>query len=140
PGVAKRTAVRDVPSYIEAADVIVAMAGYNTTTEVLRARTPAVLVRRAAPSAEQRMRARLFAERGWVGFVDPDELTPTTLARAVLDALRRGRAGSEKPGPNLDGLRVAVGRLVALLDQPAPAFRGGRRNGAPRRRAARDGV
>ena len=32
PGVEIRTTVRDVPSYIEAADVIVGMAGYNTTT------------------------------------------------------------------------------------------------------------
>ena len=126
-----------MPSYIEAADAIVGMAGYNTTTEMLRARTPAVLVPRAAPSAEQRMRARLFAERGWVGVVDPDELTSTTLARAVLDALGRGQAVSEEPGPDLDGLPVAVGRLVALLDRPAPAVRGVTRNGARRRRRAR---
>ena len=62
-GVKIRTSVQDVLSYIAAADVVVGMAGYNTTVEVLRMATPAVLVPRAGPSAEQRTRARLFDER-----------------------------------------------------------------------------
>jgi predicted glycosyltransferase len=110
-----RTSVRDIASYIAAADVVVGMAGYNTTSEILSIGTPAVLVPRAAPSAEQRMRARLFAERGWVGVVDPDDLTPEALAHAVLNELTRNRPRGE--GPDLRGLKVAVEHMVALLDR-----------------------
>ena len=107
-----RKSVRDIPSYIAAADVVVGMAGYNTTAEILQIGTPAVLVPRAAPSAEQRMRARLFGERGWVHVVDPDDLSPETLADAVLNALS-GEPASE--GPDLAGLEVAVGEILSLL-------------------------
>jgi predicted glycosyltransferase len=107
-----RKSVADIPSYIAAADVVVGMAGYNTTAEILRIGTPAVLVPRAAPSAEQRMRARLFGERGWVHVVDPDDLSPDTLADAVLDALSEAPAPE---GPDLAGLEVAVGEIVSLL-------------------------
>ena len=120
-----RKSASDIPSYIEAADVVVGMAGYNTTAEILRIGTPAVLVPRAAPSAEQRMRARLFGERGWVHVVDPDDLSPATLADAVLDALSSEPAAE---GPDLAGLEVAVGEILSLLEaddadeEPRPAL------------------
>ena len=107
-----RKSVSDIASYIAAADVVVGMAGYNTTAEILSIGTPAVLVPRAAPSAEQRMRARLFGERGWVHVVDPDDLCPRTLADAVLDALSGAPAAE---GPDLTGLEVAVGEILSLL-------------------------
>jgi predicted glycosyltransferase len=112
-----RASVKDIPSHIAAADVVVGMAGYNTTAEILRIGTPAVLVPRAAPSAEQRMRARLFAERGWVGVVDPDDLGPESLTDAILDALQRKPAPVE--GPDLHGLEVAVGQILGLIDAEA---------------------
>jgi predicted glycosyltransferase len=111
-----RTSVADAPSYIQAADVVVGMAGYNTTAEVLRSETPAVLVPRRGPSAEQRMRASLFSERGWVRVVDPDELSPSALAGAVNSA-----CDSPAPavGPQLGGLDVAVGHLLSLVEEAA---------------------
>src|SRR5919201_2570079 len=85
-----RISVSDPLSYVEAADVVTAMAGYNSTVEILRSATPAVLVPRPGPSSEQRTRATLFAERGWVRTVDPDALDPATLAAAVLERLAEG--------------------------------------------------
>jgi len=108
-----RKSVSDIPSYIAAADAVVGMAGYNTTAEILRIGTPAVLVPRAAPSAEQRMRAQLFGERGWAHVVEPDDLSPETLADAVVAALSGGPATE---GPDLAGLEVAVGEILSLLD------------------------
>jgi predicted glycosyltransferase len=124
-----RREVPDLPPLLAAADVAVTMAGYNTSVEVLRAGVPAVLVPRARPSAEQRTRAALFAERGWVSVMDPDALDPVALAAAVLDCLERGErgqgpAGAGRPGPDLDGLAVATAHLAALLHdqhEPAPA-------------------
>ena len=117
-GVKIRTSVQDVLSYIAAADVVVGMAGYNTTVEVLRMATPAVLVPRAGPSAEQRTRARLFDERRWVEMVEPEALSPDTLATRVLAALDQDRPAADH-APDLRGLDVAVNRLVSELGQPA---------------------
>ena len=115
-----RTSVKNVASYLAAADVVVGMAGYNTIVEVLRMGTPAVIVPRAGPSAEQRMRSQLFADRGWVHVVDPSELSPTTLADGVLRALAGTTNGNK--GPDLGGLDVAVGHILSLLDtSPQPS-------------------
>jgi predicted glycosyltransferase len=108
-----RTMVGDPLRYLAAADLVVAMAGYNTTMEVLRVGTPALLVPRRGPSAEQRMRARRFADRGWVSQLDPDELEPGRLAAAVLGVLGRGAATPVVPPPDLGGLASAAESLHA---------------------------
>ncbi len=104
--------VGDTLSHIRAADVVAAMAGYSTTVEVLGARTPAILVPRRGPSAEQRTRASLFAGRGWIRAIDPDDLDVETLAAALLASLAQDPVSGR---PACDGLRVAAGHLLALL-------------------------
>jgi predicted glycosyltransferase len=108
-------AVTDSLSYISAADLVIAMAGYNTSVEILRMKTPAILVPRAGPSAEQRTRARLFAEKHWVDTIDPDELTPENLAQSISSHLMH--PNSSKPGalPNLSGAAVAAKHTLAVL-------------------------
>jgi predicted glycosyltransferase len=110
--------VDDIPGYIEAADLVVAMAGYNTTVEILRLGHRAILIPRPGPSAEQRMRARLFAERGWVSMIDPDEVSVETVAGAVVHSLRQEPHSGGTAPPDLDGLAKAVDLLRGLL--PAP--------------------
>lgn len=64
--------------------VSVSQAGYNTVFETLRARARSVLVPFAAGGeAEQGLRARLLAERGWVQTLREDELDPRRLAEAI---------------------------------------------------------
>jgi predicted glycosyltransferase len=108
-----RTMVRNPLSYVAAADLVVGMAGYNTTMEVLRMGTPALLVPRRGPSSEQRMRARRFAQRGWVSQLDPDDLAPDRLAEAVLQALSAEHPAHEVPPPDLGGLARAGEHLYA---------------------------
>src|SRR5262249_18506103 len=98
---------------------VVGMAGYNTSCEVLGARTPAVLVPRASQRDEQKMRATRLAERGLVDTVDPGELAPDTLAAAATRALARGRR-TGATGLSRDG-DSAVGREAArVLPGPEP--------------------
>ena len=107
--------VDDVPSLMAGADVIVARAGYNTTVEACRSGIPTVLVPRPGPSQEQRMRARTFAERGWVTAVDPEEADGQELAEAVAAAYGAGRQELRgNDGPDLGGLEVAVDALLDL--------------------------
>jgi predicted glycosyltransferase len=114
-----RESVRDLPRLVAAADAAVAMAGYNSSVEVLMAGTPAVLVPRPGPSAEQRIRARLFAQRGWVHTIDPEVLDGTTLAATVLDCFTAGPATTTAGRPDLGGLPVVVEHLRSLLEAPA---------------------
>lgn len=111
--------VEDGAAYMSAADVVVTMAGYNTLVDALRLRKRIVVVPRRGPSAEQRLRARLFADLGLVHVVDADQLTPLRLTEAIRAAL------ATPPGPlgpvRLDGLSQVVAHL--RMAAPAPPAR-----------------
>lgn len=111
--------VNDPISYIEAADLTVAMAGYNTTMEILRSGKRAVLIPRRGPSAEQRMRARLFAERGWVEMIDPDELESANVAAQVCAALDRGPRMSAETRPDVDGINGSARMILEMMQSAA---------------------
>ena len=91
------------------------MAGYNTMSEILRFHKPAVIVPREGPSAEQRMRAGIFAERGLVTQVDPQDISAERLASAILEALTRPRSPCTEAMPGLFGVRVATDALLEFL-------------------------
>jgi predicted glycosyltransferase len=112
------TSVDDTQSYIAASDLVVAMAGYNTSAEILKHKKPAVLVPRRGPSAEQRTRARLFAARHWVDEIDPDELTGPAFSSRILDRMRKGNERPIENRPDLHGLVMASYELLALLSNP----------------------
>ncbi len=107
--------VEDTLSYLSAADVVVTMAGYNTTAEIMRLKKPAILIPRPGPSAEQRTRARLFAARHWVDEVDPDVLTPARLAERILHLLAHPTEWPVINRPDLHGLTVTVYQLLGML-------------------------
>jgi predicted glycosyltransferase len=109
------TTVSDSLSYLRAADLVVGMAGYNTSAEVLHLARRAVLVPRAGPSEEQQMRASRFAERGWVRWLPPQALSATSLAVAIAEALEAptGSTGKGSEGPDLRGRQRAAMHLLA---------------------------
>jgi predicted glycosyltransferase len=111
--------VSDTLSYIEAADLTIAMAGYNTTMEILHSGKRAILIPRRGPSAEQRMRAQLFAEQGWVEMIDPDDLDAANVAAQVCGALERGPRMNAARQPDMNGLTSAADTLLDLVAQPA---------------------
>lgn len=104
--------VEDVASYIGAADVVVAMGGYNSVCELLSAQKAAIVVPRVDPRKEQLIRAQALSERGLLRMIHPDELTPERLL-AELDGLL------EEPDPqralSMPGLSTAAEELHALV-------------------------
>ncbi len=106
--------VHDSLTYLHAADLVIAMAGYNTTAEILTLEKPALLMPRPGPSAEQQMRARLFAERGWVSWLPPEEVSPEALAKAALTALTTHRHRLYQP--DLRGRYAAAQHLLSRVD------------------------
>ena len=107
--------VNDSLSYISAADLVIAMAGYNTSVEILRMKKPAILIPRAGPSAEQRTRARLFADKHWVDMIDPDELTPDILAQQISYHLSHPSESNSNHRPNLHGAAAAAKHTLGAL-------------------------
>ncbi len=109
------TMVQDTTPMLRRAAAVVTMAGYNTLAEILQWQRKAVVVPRAGPSAEQRMRGRLFAERQLVRTVEPEALTPNRLAEELLKLLRDGSVPNRSRIPPLDGAPRAAALLVESI-------------------------
>jgi predicted glycosyltransferase len=107
--------VTDSLSHIAAADLVISMAGYNTSVEILRMRRSAILIPRAGPSAEQRTRARLFADKQWVDMIDPDGLTPKKLAQRVSYHFKHPVEPNPNDPPNLNGASAAAALTLSVL-------------------------
>ena len=121
-GVQVRTSVSDSMSHLNAADLVVSMAGYNTVSEILRFRKRAILVPRPGPSAEQRMRASILSQRGLVTAIDPCELSPMHMASAIVDTLSRP-APSAVQMPEMHGVDTVTRTLLNWLEAGPGAAR-----------------
>lgn len=77
----------DLMSYIEIADTVVAMGGYNTFCEILSAQKPSIIVPRVKPTEEQVIRTRKMAEMGLLEMIHPNELTPAVLIERIVHQL-----------------------------------------------------
>jgi predicted glycosyltransferase len=108
-------------SHMAAADLVVCMAGYNTLSEAVYLKKRTLVVPRPGPSAEQRTRAGLFAERGLIDVLDPAELSPERLAQRLLEDLERTDYPSHPERVPMDGARQAADRLLELLPESAHA-------------------
>jgi len=109
------THVEDSLSYLNAADLVVTMAGYNSLCQVLQLRRKALVVPRSGPSAEQQMRARLFAQRGLADVIYPSDLSPKKMAGKLMENLQRRDHASYDPAIHTSGGRTAAARLAELL-------------------------
>lgn len=104
--------------YMQAADLSVSLAGYNTTMNVLRARVPAILIPIGHYDfdCEQVMRAERLADLGTVDMLPPAELSAETLAARIRSGLQRGPSETSF---NLDGARTATDALADLFAKRA---------------------
>lgn len=73
--------------YLDAADAVVSMGGYNTLTEILALNKRTVVVPRMTPSQEQLIRAERFMRNGLIRAIHPDHLQPKTLLQAIMAQL-----------------------------------------------------
>lgn len=116
----------DMSSFVAAADVVVAMGGYNTVCDILSLAARAIVVPRVRPVREQAIRAARMAQLGYFTAVEPDGLSGDALARTIARELAGPPRTVPRPRVNLDGLAGFAGAVDALFQRaPAPvvAFR-----------------
>jgi len=112
----------DMASLINAADVVVAMGGYNTVCELLTLRKRALLVPRVKPGQEQCIRAERMAALGLLRMLHPDQLTPATLMSALRTELEAFARHERVPQlRTLQGLDRVTAAIFDLLDIEAGA-------------------
>jgi predicted glycosyltransferase len=125
PGLILREHVADLPSLMAAADLVVAMGGYNTSAELLAVGARAILVPRtwrsgehddrakARIDGEQLVRAESLARTGAVDLIHPRKLSAESLAEAIARALDEPRRPPQLD-LRLDGAARVASQLLEL--------------------------
>ncbi|RVT53518.1 glycosyltransferase family protein [Rubrivivax albus] len=122
PAVSVQDFSDDMMSLHAAADVVLAMGGYNTVCELLTLRRRAVLVPRVLPGTEQCIRAERLAALGLLRMVHPEALTPRRLREALEAELQaHARALPQPVLRRLDGLAQVTRALRTQLGLLPPA-------------------
>jgi predicted glycosyltransferase len=103
---------------IAMADVVVAMAGYNTVVETVAARRRLVLCPRLVHRREQRIRAGIIEDLGLAHVVYLDNPSAwEQLGEAIVDVVAHPPSSERWDAVDLDGVR----RVVDELLRPAPS-------------------
>ena len=110
------TGVRDAAPLIAGAAAVVTMAGYNSLCETLKTETSALALPRTGPSAEQRIRSRLFSERRLIRTLETDDLSPATLAGRLDELLADGVVPDPGMIPPLDGAQRAAMAIAGAVE------------------------
>jgi predicted glycosyltransferase len=123
PGVTAQDFCDDMMSLMAAADVVVAMGGYNTVCELLTLRKRALLVPRVQPGVEQCVRAERMAGMGLLRMLHPSQLNSAALM-ADIDAelkawIRREQRPVLRRLDGLDRVTAAVFEAIGLRTQDA---------------------
>jgi predicted glycosyltransferase len=112
----------DLMPSVGAASLVVCMAGYNTSVELLAARKNAIVVPRSVPREEQRLRASMLARLGLVRYAEADGALAGTLAELVPQALA-APLGQALPGAAVDlrGAERIVEHFIRVSRRAEPA-------------------
>jgi len=116
-----REFVDDMLGYMDAADVVVSMGGYNTVCELLSLHKHAVIVPRAKPVEEQWIRAQRMANLGLFRVIHPDYVTPANLRGVVDELICRNADQPALPSLDLDALPKIAGHIADLLSEGSEA-------------------
>ncbi len=107
--------VTDPDLLLSLADRVVAMGGYNTVCELLAYGKRSLIVPRVAPRREQLVRAQRLQQMGLLDVLHPDQLSPESLGRWLL---QEGEPPRTAGRIDLGGVQILPRLLWALLQQP----------------------
>ena len=108
----------DIMSYMDAADLVISMGGYNTICEILTVKKRAIVVPRTEPVQEQWIRAQKMDALGLLSAIHPDLLSPEGLLRAVGEQLAmRNVHATGLYAADMGGLPRVSRWITGLLEQ-----------------------
>lgn len=105
----------DLMSYVNVADAVICMCGYNTITEVLQKRKKAIVVPRIKPGKEQLIRAQNMTKAGLIDMIHPDELGPNLLIETLIHSLSQNPFSISTKKLDFAGLPRVTNYLAMLL-------------------------
>ena len=108
-------AAEDSIRYLQQADLVISMAGYNTISEIMHFRKNAIVIPRPGPSAEQTMRTRLMSERGLFSTLHPHDLTADNLAELIRQKLSNGNNMNATMLPDLNGASKTAASILETI-------------------------
>ena len=114
PGVRMLEFTNDLPSYMNASDLVVSMGGYNTVCEILGLKKRAIIVPRVRPVEEQWIRAERMASLDLLTTIHPDLLTPQGLLDTILVEISSDQP--LRPTLDLTALPTLTNHVSMLLD------------------------
>ncbi|NJO77535.1 MAG: glycosyltransferase [Cyanobacteria bacterium RM1_2_2] len=117
PNVILQEFTDDLVSYMDAADVVVSMAGYNTIGEILSLNKRAVVVPRIQPVEEQWIRAERMAKLGLFQTIHPSNLTPQSLMQCIETELETATSTQKAAQIDMNALPRIATYLSRLVDQ-----------------------
>lgn len=104
PNVSLLEFTQDFISYLNTADLVVSMGGYNTVCEILSVGKPAIIIPRTEPVSEQLIRAKCFSRKERVTYIHPDQLNTDTLMDNVYVQLFTPCVPINDQGINMGGM------------------------------------
>ncbi len=109
----------ETDDYLQQADRVIAMGGYNTVTAILSFGKPSLIVPRVRPRQEQWIRAEKLSQRGWVSCLHPDQLNSIRI--------REWMEQETVPVPQADGVDLnGLSRIQTRVTEICRSRNGGR--------------
>ncbi|MDJ0567697.1 MAG: glycosyltransferase [Pleurocapsa sp. MO_192.B19] len=105
----------DLMSYVNTADTVICMCGYNTITEVLQEGKRALVVPRIKPGREQLIRAQSMAKVGLIKMIHPEQLNPDLLIETLFSSFDRVNNSTSVTNLDFSGLTQVADYLAMLL-------------------------
>ncbi len=107
----------DLMAHMQAANLIVSMAGYNTIVEILAMKKRAIIIPRIKPVLEQLIRAERMDKLGLLKCIHPDKLSSEYLINEVAVQLAHSDPATKTFDTlNFDGLRNLTRVILTLLE------------------------
>ncbi len=111
----------DLYNYLNAADLIVSMGGYNTFCEIISLGKKSIIVPRVRPRVEQLIRAKRFSELGLVRMLHPTHLNPANLFMQIQNSFKGDNPiSASEAGLTINGAMEASRSIKNLLKEVRP--------------------
>jgi predicted glycosyltransferase len=105
----------DMMAYMNAADLVISMGGYNTVCELLTLNKRAIVVPRVNPEQEQWLRAERMDRINLLRALHPKKLNPALLISLVVEELALSGQGQYPATIAMDGLHEVCKAINQLL-------------------------